>query len=468
MRHSLLFTILAGSLLSFSANAQTRITVLPDSLCGVIRPMNAVNNGPIVARKEQQRGNFKAYRAAGIPFARTHDSNYSSYYGAPHTVDITCIFPDFSADERKEGSYDFTNTDTYLKSIIDAGAEVFFRLGQSIEHTSRKYGTWPPKDFKKWARICEHIIRHYNDGWAGGFHWNIRYWEIWNEPDLEKEDVRAVSPKTWGGTDEQFFDFYATAASYLKKCFPSLRIGGPACCGNPSWAETFLEQMSKRKVPMDFFSWHIYHNKPQKVLSAAGTFRAMMDKYGYTSAESILDEWNYIRNWDSKYVYSLARIRDIKGAAFVASTMSVLQNSSLVDMAMYYDFRPSEFCGAFDYCTFEPLEPYYAFYAWGKLAGAGHSTAVSVKDGNDVFCTAAKSAQGRLTLLVVRYNEDNNELASKRISLAVDGLNLSPSQRIFGYLTDKSHKYTQVPLEFNAKGELAFDLEPLSFILIEL
>lgn len=468
MRHHLIFTLLGSCLLSFTVAAQTRVTVFPDSLCGIIKPMNAVNNGPIVARTEQQRGNFKAYRAAGIPFARTHDSNYSSHYGAPHTVDVSCIFPDFSADEKKAGSYDFTNTDTYLKSIIDAGTEVFFRLGQSIEHTSRKYGTWPPADYKKWARICEHIIRHYNEGWNDGYHWNIRYWEIWNEPDLEKEEIRTTSPKTWGGTDEQFFDFYAIAASHLKKCFPALTIGGPACCGNPAWAETFLEQMSRRNVPMDFFSWHIYHNKPHKVLEAAETFRGLMDKYGYSSAESILDEWNYIRNWGSKYVYSLARIRDIKGAAFTAATMSALQNSQAVDMAMYYDFRPSEFCGAFDYSTFEPLEPYYAFYAWNKLSRAGQAAAVSVREGSDVFCTAAESVQGRLAVLVVRYNEDNNELSSKKISLAVDGRKLSPSAEIFGYLTDKSHKYTQVPLEVDDNGEITLDMEPLSFILIEL
>ncbi len=27
----------------------------------------------------------------------------------------------------------------------------------------------PPKDFKKWAVICEHIIRHYDENWANGY-----------------------------------------------------------------------------------------------------------------------------------------------------------------------------------------------------------------------------------------------------------------------------------------------------------
>jgi hypothetical protein len=55
-------------------------------------------------------------------------------------------------------------------------------LGASIEHGEKK-GTYPPQDYAKWARICEHIILHYTKGWANGFHYDITYWEIWNEPD---------------------------------------------------------------------------------------------------------------------------------------------------------------------------------------------------------------------------------------------------------------------------------------------
>ena len=48
--------------------------------------------------------------------------------------------------------------------IEAAGTKVFYRLSHRIEHEVKKYGTLPPKDFKKWAVICEHIIRHYTEG----------------------------------------------------------------------------------------------------------------------------------------------------------------------------------------------------------------------------------------------------------------------------------------------------------------
>ena len=179
---------------------------------GPVKPMNAVNNGPSVKTPagDQKRGNFDDYTAARIPFARTHDSNLCTDYGAPHTVDISAVFPDFDADETDPASYDFVCTDRYLDSIRRAGTEVFFRLGQSIEHGPKKYGALPPVDFAKWARIAEHVIRHYNEGWGWGAddiiatastawsnQFSIAYWELgtsltWTRPTINRRGTRAA------------------------------------------------------------------------------------------------------------------------------------------------------------------------------------------------------------------------------------------------------------------------------------
>jgi len=167
--------------------------------CGQVKPMHSVNNGPVYKFAEDQRiTNMDSYRAAGIPYARTHDAAFCSTYGGEHTVDIHAIFPDFDADPYAPESYDFVLTDEYLKVIEFAGTKTFYRLGSKIEHWKKKYGTLPPKDFHKWAVICEHIIRHYTEGWADGFRMDIEYWEIWNEPDLDPDD--STHKRCWGGT----------------------------------------------------------------------------------------------------------------------------------------------------------------------------------------------------------------------------------------------------------------------------
>lgn len=457
-----LLTLLATLSVLSSGAAVEGIVVHSRSDNGIVKPMNAVNNGPT-------SDTFDNYKALEIPFARTHDTALGESYGR-YCVDIDLVFPDWERNPSDPKAYDFAVTDKVIADIVSAGTEPFYRLGQSIEHQVKKYGTWPPKDNKKWARICEGIIRHYNEGWADGFHYGIRYWEIWNEPDLEGEDVRTVAPKTWGGTDGQFYDLFETAAKYLKKTFPDLKIGGPASCGNWKWAKAFLDEMASRKVPMDFFSWHIYHYRPEKVRENALEFRKMLDDAGYAGTESILDEWNFVRNWDTKFNYSIQSLKTVKGASFVAACMSLLQDMP-VDMAMYYDFRPSTcWCGAFSREVQDVLPPYYAFYAWNKLVERGRALKVSLGDElkDDIFCTAAKGADGGMAILVVRYNSDNNELVTKDYTLQVPGIDLSGKKKVLGHLTDSSHLYTEVPLAVSDDGTIKLKMEPHSFILIEL
>ena len=337
------------------------ITLNPDCVLGTIKPMNAVNNGPIKARSDQSRGNYEEYAAAKFPYARNHDAAHSS---GPHVVDVNYIFTDFSKDENDPASYDFTITDELIQVTMSAGTEVFYRLGASIEHWSKKYNILPPPDFHKWARICEHIIAHYTEGWANGFNYNITYWEIWNEADLDPDD--SPNKRCWGGTKAEFFELFKITASHLKKRFPHLKIGGPAIAGNWQWAEDFIREMGAANVPMDFFSWHKYTVNPKDVAINHEHYRKLLDQAGYNNTESHLNEYNYVRGWDEDWVYSIQSMIGLKGAAFTAACMCVGQNCGL-DMLMYYDLRPCGMNGVFDFYTLKPLKGYYAFIAFSTL-----------------------------------------------------------------------------------------------------
>ena len=127
---------------------------------GEIKPMNAVNNGPVGGNVRSDSSNFEDYKSLNIPYARNHDASHCNGYGGEHTVDVHRIFKNFDADVNATESYWFEPTDDYIKATHAAGTQTFYRLGAAIEHWY-KYGTRVPKDFTKWAQICEHIIRHY-------------------------------------------------------------------------------------------------------------------------------------------------------------------------------------------------------------------------------------------------------------------------------------------------------------------
>ena len=300
-----------------------RITVDFSKSCGAVKPMHSVNNGPAYKFADDQRiTNIDSYKAAGIPFARTHDASFYDIYGGEHIVDINMIFTDFSKDPTDPDSYDFALTDEYLQVIEKGGAKVFYRLGSKIEHWSKKYNTLPPVDFKKWAVVCEHIIRHYTEGWANGFYMDIQYWEIWNEPDLDEDD--SAHKRCWGGTAKQFFELYNITYKHLKSCFPHLKIGGPACAGLKNrWMQPFFQSLKENDIKPDFFSWHMYTSTVEEMRRQIRLARQRLDQVGFTETESILNEWNYVKGWHGNdWLYSLKTMKNLKGSAFIASTSS--------------------------------------------------------------------------------------------------------------------------------------------------
>jgi hypothetical protein len=496
---------LGGALFAAQPAATALVTVDLGEEIRPIKPMNAVNNGPAVKKPggDQVRGNFEDYKAARIPFARTHDS-INCVAGGAHTCDINAIFPNFDADENDPKNYDFVFTDHYLDNIRRAGTEVFFRLGQTIEHGPKKYGVLPPKDFAKWARICEHVIRHYNEGWGWGLdkehttkniawsnQFNVVYWEIWNEPDLDPSDddnTLPANPRCWGGTVTNFFRLYETTAKHLKGQFPNLKIGGPAIAGNMRWGERFLAYCRDNSVPLDFFSWHIYATEPKQIVDRCRQARNLMDKYGFEKSESILNEWNYVKGWTDDWVYSLetesGRFNQ-KTAAFITSTMIECQSVPL-DLLMFYDARINTSMNSlFNLTTLWPMKGYYPFYAWSKLRDCGTQVACSVSEGRGKESTAntgtvfkseigkpigsfraiaAKGANGAGALIVARYSNDNNVTETAYVTIKVPGVRLAKARC---HLTDAVRTFTDVPLDVQADGSAIIRLQPNSFAMVE-
>ena len=221
---------------------------------GKIRAIHGVGNGPVNWGAFADLTNY--HKEAGFPSARLSDCAYVGL----DAVDIHCVFPIFDADADDSKYYTFAKTDAYLDGIVKNGTQITYRLGETIEGRSchRFKGglyTHPPKDYAKWAKICVNIIRHYNEGWANGFHYNIKHWEIWNEP----EDGDGM----WAGTLRQYHELYAVAAKAIKAHDPSLKVGGPATSciwGVGAWP--FLTFCRDRKLPMDFLSFHEYADAP--------------------------------------------------------------------------------------------------------------------------------------------------------------------------------------------------------------
>ena len=436
---------------------------------GKIKVLNAVNNGPVVS-KERDRGNADAYAALEIPYARNHDAAHYPGYGGEHIVDVHRIFKNFDADENDPASYLFKPTDQYIADTEAAGTKTFYRLGAAIEH-KHKEGTYPPKDFHKWARICEHIIRHYTEGWADGYNYDIEYWEIWNEPDCYARD--GTSP-CWQGTYPQFIDFFEVVAKHLKSAFPHLKIGGPAfTVAWKNWATVpFLAAVKERNIPLDFYSFHGYLKSPDVVQEISESAMLTLNEAGLIGEsgerpELIYNEWNYVRSWVGEhYKYSRIVGKLNKGASLIAGTMCMTQPSD-IDMLMYYDARPGAWCGLFDTDTLEPLKPYYTFYMAKELPRLGTWVKADAKAANIYSCAATN---GKDSAVILTHFNDDDETPAEQVKVSFENVKSERGVRVEYYLLDDDHDARLIREEtFTAENFVAYlDMKLYDTYLIKL
>jgi xylan 1,4-beta-xylosidase len=320
--------------------AGLRQVTVTTTVSGTLRPFNGATGAPGAEfsgpQDEAKIDVSDAYRKARIDLIRTHDAfgpgDIDAKFGAGKNLPVNIpaernalnIFPDMSADAQDPKSYNFGPTDRLMASIKGVGAETIFRIGRSIGADPT-----PPADLGKYAEIARHIVQHYNQGWDKGFHYGLRYWEVWNEPDFRV---------FWTGTPEQYYELYEKVAHAIRSVDPKALIGGPTISkplDATPYREGFLEFVRAKKLPLDFFVWHYYtmdSNDPKTLVDIGKNIRAILDAHGFQATKNVVDEWN-VDLFD----------RDLSKAgraAFAASALIYMLDAP-IDLQAYYRADPS-------------------------------------------------------------------------------------------------------------------------------
>ncbi len=447
-----------------------RVTVFCDEAVGQIKPVNGVGQPPMIGAPTSF--DLMHYlKEAGIPYARLHD--VGGPYGGLRYVDVPNLFRDFAADETRPENYSFAYTDALMKALVENGVEPFFRLGVTIDNPVTAgypgYFLDPPKDFAKWARICEHVIRHYTEGWADGFRMKVTYWEIWNEPDNEPDPAR--NPM-WHGTFADYIRFYGVVASHLKAKFPHLKIGGYGSCGfyvgvgaaraaagNSSprldyfvdCATNFLSSVRANGWPLDFFSFHSY-SKPAEALKQVRYADRLLTSYGFTrqGTERIFNEWLPYAGRQN--------LGTAQSAAAIAAMLVGLQNGPC-DLACIYDAR----CGIGDYAplfnplTYEPRKAYQAYVAFNELRKRGRAVRADVAPECPNLHVAAAADEAGAAALLVNDGDEAIPVAIGACGLALAGAVVTDANRTSAPLDDVTALPPQsiVLMRFSRQGNVS-------------
>lgn len=294
----------------------------------------------------------------------------------------------YSENEDGTPVYNWSYVDKLYDFLLEQGVRPFVELSFMPGLLARSKDTlfwWkgnisPPSEPAKWKALVREFIRHCLNRY-GAEELKQWYFEVWNEPDL--------AGVCWAGSKEEYFAFYESTIHVIKSVLPELKAGGPAMgygsLWNDTWAEEFLTYCSERKVPLDFFSFHIYSEYP-KLKTEKGRLtqimppsfykesidrvRKKMNTALYGDVELHVTEWNfslYDRNLlhDTMFMapfviyQTMNTLGDVKSMAFWSFT-DVFEESIV---------PASPFYGGFGLINRDGLKKpsYYAFELMQKL-----------------------------------------------------------------------------------------------------
>ncbi len=428
------------------------ISVRSNEMIGKIKKVNGGNLAPPLTEETQPACNIRdAYANMNIPVTRLHDAPFEN--GGLRIVDIPLIFCNMNARADDPENYYFEQTDDYIRNCIESGTAVYYRLGATIEHSVNKYFVHPPKDVDKWIDVASNIIRHYTEGKWNGYHYDIEYWEIWNEPD--------AGAIMWTGSIDEFNTFFAKVAIELKKRFPHLKIGGPAHGhGGESTVKNFLSFCAQKKVPLDFYSYHIYSDDEKEILGRPARIRKWLDEYGYSKTELHLNEWNYLPfGWSFDRVKRRELIKGMEGAAFLNTILIGLQDTP-IDLACYYTVTEGGW-GVFQ--DRKPMKNYYGMKAFGEIIK--YDNRILVKTENmPAGCRslAGVDEQGNMAILTTLWK-------SGPLDLSFDVDNIGDYSQMKIYMLDEKNDLEPVVETEGIKGKLKVKtISESSVVLIKL
>lgn len=246
------------------------------------------------------RNNDSALKALNLKATRTHD--WALVNQAQRVIDTHFIFPLMHLDPADPTNYYFKPTDSLLSLTRNLGMDILYRLGTSIEHTgpAGHFNINIPEDYDKYAEVMAGIVRHYTKGWADGFKWDMKYWEIWNEPDGIQN--------CWAGNGEpadvlrdKFIKLFVTILKRLKSEFPKIKVGGPGLfSANSNYFTALLTACKEAGVAPDFISWHHYPSSPNPsvLIESPKVMRKLCDDLGFKKTKLMITEWHYLITWD--------------------------------------------------------------------------------------------------------------------------------------------------------------------------
>jgi hypothetical protein len=321
----------------------------------------------------------------------------------------------------------------YARSVLDVAAAygaaplmsidampMAMSLGQTPDRTDCYWSFFngvtncPPVDPDVFAAAVVGLVQRLVFGSGGQPGRDVRYFEIWNEPEGAFWD---------GAFDPDHSIFYATEAATLTALaqyrasanLPQLRFGfaGFAGTGGAIQAIQKFDAMTP-PVPLDFLSFHSYDTDPIGIANDADTVMAAVKATkNYANVEVAVTEWgpnqDIENNGESRLDPNEVWAHSIDPALHTATALARMASAGIshADHVFFWDFFPFRIRGLLQNdLTTRPT--YYGFRLAAAAIGSGGNQILPVTGASDTqIVLATKDSGGHAHVLLVNRGTTN-------------------------------------------------------------
>ena len=352
----------------------------------------------------------------------------------------------YRGNERGQPSYNFTYVDQIYDGLLESNVRPFIELGfmpRDLAAKDVRHPFWyrpvtaPPANWDLWEDLVYEFVKHLIDryGVEEVAHW---YFEVWNEPNID----------FWSGVPKRatYYKLYERAARAIKRVNPVLRVGGPATA-QAAWVGDFIKHCTRRDIPLDFVSTHVYGNDSAKSVlgrqqshsvngMVPSAVRRIYDQVKSSARPELPIHWTEV---NATYLNDV----NVTDSPFMGPWLAdtIRQCDGLVTTLAYWTFSD----------VFEeqgvPTRPFYGGYglvAVGNIPKASYNAfkllhllgteRIRIKSSSAL---ATKRPNGSLAIAVWNYAPPGETGSAKRVKLIIKGLEWSHRIRI--HLLDRDH-----------------------------
>ncbi len=212
--------------------------------------------------------------------------------------------------------YNWKTIDRIYDTLMDYNLNPLVEMG-SIPSNLGKDGLL--KDFIGWEELVYNFIKHLVKRY-GKVKVRDWYFSLWNEPDLSsgKNTLRV----------KEYCKMYDFTVKGAVSAYSDIRIGGPESAGDTCFIDGFLKHCAEGKnyatgkmgSRLDFFSFHIYCNSPDKKPVSShfhdkcGEVKTLISAYpAFANIPVLLTEWGM--TWGGVYTHFPTNYRNDNYAA---------------------------------------------------------------------------------------------------------------------------------------------------------